>query len=158
MNENERKLGELLIQRGWIDSREIAEALKIQASSREFLGRILVREKKITEEQLARILAEQGKIPFMRLTGFRIDWPLVKRFSSGLIVDRQCFPLRIQGTEITFAITNLLDAWTLSGMETEARGYRIQRVLITQSDMNDLLARYKRYVSIKVREQFDEGT
>lgn len=155
MTNREPKLGEILVRKGWIDAGTLENALKKQASTRKFLGQILLSDKNISEEQLAMALSEQNKIPFIRLTDFSVDWTLVMRFSAALILNRQCFPLRSHSAEITFAITNVLDAWTLSQIETEARGYQIKLVLITQSDMNDLLERFRQYVNIKTRKQFD---
>ncbi|MFA7002314.1 MAG: hypothetical protein WC352_09245, partial [Candidatus Omnitrophota bacterium] len=115
----------------------------------------LLADRKITDEQLAMALAEQSGLAFVRLANFYVDWPLVFRFSSSLILEKKCFPLRVSGNEITFALTNTLDAWTVSQIEQESRGYRVRLTLVTQKDMNELMARYREYVNIKVRKQLD---
>ena len=152
------KLGEILVKKGWIDHETLAHALREQVLTRDFLGHILLKGRKISEEQLAMALSEQSGIPFIRLTNFYVDWNLVMEFSAALILDRKCFPLRATQMEVTFAIANILDERALAQMESERKGYRVKSVLVTQSDMNDLLERYRQYVNIKMRRQLDSET
>lgn len=151
------KLGEILVKNGWLRAEALESALERQIQKRDFLGQILLRDRMISEEQLARALSEQSDIAFMRATDFSIDWDLVMCFTALLILDRHCFPVRKEWHEITFAVTNTSDVWTRSQIETEARGFKIKLVLVTQSDMNDLLNRYRDYVKINMRRQLEQG-
>jgi type IV pilus assembly protein PilB len=155
MTKESLKLGEILVKKGWVTSGVVDEALAKQKRTREFLGEILLRDKKVSEEQLAMALSEQSGLPFIRLADFSIDWPLTLRFSASLILEKKCFPLRADAGEITFAITNALDAWTLSEIENECRGYRLRLALVTPKDMNELMTRYREYVNIKMRKQLE---
>ena len=59
-------LGDLLVFKGWISDRQLADALVRQHHTREPLGRLLVQMKMITPSQLAQALQEQlsyGDIP-----------------------------------------------------------------------------------------------
>lgn len=155
MTEQELKLGEILVKKGWLDADTLAGALKKQTVTREFLGKILLQENKISEERLAMALSEQSKIPFIRAKDFDVEWPFVMRFSSGLISSGKCFPLKAHAEEVVFAIINMLDALTLSRIEAETKGYQLKLALITPTDMEDLLERYRQYVKIQIRKQFN---
>lgn len=144
--------------KGWIDEATLQGALKKQAVARDFLGNILLQEKVLTEEQLAQVLSEQHKIPFVRLANLYVDWNLVMKFSASLILDRKCFPFRSDSREITFAVTNILDSAVLTQIEKEVRGYRAKLVLVTHRDMQDLLERYRKYINLKIRKQLDSGS
>ena len=74
------KLGEILVEKKWIDNPTLEEALKKQKTDRKFLGSILIADGKITEEQLAEALSLQFQLPFVKIKNFYIDWKLVMRF------------------------------------------------------------------------------
>lgn len=61
------KLGELLLQKGWISREALEEALVEQEKTGDLLGRILVR-KGLPEEALYRALAEQKGLEFLEST------------------------------------------------------------------------------------------
>jgi type IV pilus assembly protein PilB len=157
MEKGALKLGEILVKKGWVTSVAVDIALATQKRTREFLGEILLKDKKVSEEHLAMALSEQSGLPFVRLDQYSIDWPLTLRFSVALVMEKKCFPLEVKGDEITFAITNVLDAWLLSQIESECRTYRVRLVLVTPKDMNELMTRYREYVNIKIRKRLESG-
>lgn len=61
--EREQQLGSLLIEQGLISPAQLKEALRLQGESSSYvqLGQILVREKYLTADQLARVLDKYGK-------------------------------------------------------------------------------------------------
>ncbi len=156
MTEKDVKLGEILVQNGWLQKEKLNEALEKQKSSHEFLGAILLREKWVSEEQLISALSEQFDMPYARLKNFYVEWDLAMKFSTSTILDHRCFPLRQNDQAITFGITNPLDAWARSQIEAEAKGESVQFVLVTPSDMRDLLERYQQYVNIRIRRSLDK--
>jgi len=137
---------------------QLEKALAQQKKAGKFLGVILLEESFITEEQLARALSEQYKIPLMSLKNSYIDWPLATHFSPSLILDHKCFPVERTPYEMTFALTNNLDGWALTQIEQETRGYRLRLVLITHSDMKELMNRYRQHISIQIRRKLDTPT
>ncbi len=62
-----KKLGEILIERGLINQKQLSEALGIQTKSREFLGSILIKNNMIEEEQLLNVVSEQTKYPIAHI-------------------------------------------------------------------------------------------
>jgi len=150
------KLGEILLRKKWINKAALQAALEKQKTERGFLGSILLADKKINEEQLAMALSEQSGIPFLKIKNFYVDWKLVMKFSASLLLDRHCFPLKKDGQMITFAITNALDERALELIEEESKRFEIKRVLVTYSDMRELLDRYREYVSIQTKRLLDK--
>ena len=56
------RLGDVLVERGWISPEALQEGLDAQAENGERLGQILVQKKKITEQELLNALALQFAI------------------------------------------------------------------------------------------------
>ena len=153
--DKEVKLGNILIQKGWITSEQLEKALVIQKQKGNFLGAVLLEEGMVSEERLARALSEQFNVPFVSLKNNYIDWPLVMRFTPSLILDRKCFPVERTPYEMTFALTTMLDGWALNQIEEESKGHRVKLVLVTHSDMQELINRYRQHVSIQIRRKLD---
>lgn len=146
MTREQKRLGDILVEKGFISREELKDALDVQKKTKEFLGLILLKNNYIKEEELLRALSEQFDIPFVSLRYRYIDWNFVRRFSSSLILDYRCFPVQGAGSSITVAITNPLDAWALEKAEEATRGFELKLVLVSESDMEEAISRYKEYI------------
>src|SRR3989338_6579293 len=111
------RLGDLLIQKKLVSASQLQTALEEQRRSREFLGEILVRKGAIREKDLVAVLSEQFHIPSMDLEDQYIDWNVVMRFPSSLIVEHQCLPIHFDDAGYTVAIVDPLNALAISEME-----------------------------------------
>ncbi|MCG8430540.1 MAG: hypothetical protein MJA29_05170 [Candidatus Omnitrophica bacterium] len=143
---SEKKLGEILRDKGLISDEELREALRQQRKKREFIGAILVRNNFLSEKELVENLAEQFGLPVVELKDAYIDWNLVSRFSPSLILDAGCFPVREDGSSVTVAVTNPLDAWAIKEAQEQAGGAKVKLVLTPVEDMHDAMTRYKQHV------------
>jgi hypothetical protein len=74
-----------------------------------------------------------------------IDWEVAGEFSSSMITDRKCLPLRADKENITVAITNPLDVWVLDAVEKEAAPRKVKVVLVNKSDMDAAIKEYHKY-------------
>lgn len=148
-------LGEILIQKGWLHQKQLDEALCDQKTNKEFLGMILLRKGFITEQQLALALSEQFHFPFRSIKDVYIDWDWVMKFDTALVLEHKCFPLSENEASTTFAITNPLDAWAMAKATEQARSRRIQFVLVLESEMQEVLTRYRQQVNIRIRHLLD---
>jgi len=127
------------------------DALMEQKVNEKFVGMILKEKGAITEHDLMEALAEQFNIELIDMRSQYIDMELARKFSSSLIVDHKCFPLRDQENTVTFAIVNPLDMVALSKMEEEASPRSVQHVLVTETDMNEVIEQYRKYVSQSIQ-------
>jgi type IV pilus assembly protein PilB len=141
-----KRLGEILLERGLISDAQLELALAQQRSSGEFLGAVMVRLLMIREEDLLTALSEQYGMPTVCLRNRYIDWALVNSFSPSLVLDYKCFPIGRDAWSVTMAIINPLDAWAIKQAETEAQGLRVKLVLVSISDMEDAITRYRQHL------------
>ena len=147
-------LGELLLSKGLLTRAQLEEALEEQKSTREFLGEILLRKKFIREDNFLMLLSKQFNIPYVRLRDQSIDWDSAMRFPASLIMDHRCLPLRFENGRWIVAITNPLDAETVSEAERAANSERVDLVLVTSGDMEDALKEYQKRVADKIKKMF----
>ena len=151
-------LGEILMKKKLITCQQLDDALKEQRLSGKFLGAILFEKRFISEPQLLEALSEQFNMPYESVKDRFIDWNLVNMFSSSLIVDHRCFPIKADEDYITFAINNPLDMWLLDEAERQSMPRKIKTVLVAGADMDELLGRYRKYLQGKMGTLFkDDG-
>jgi hypothetical protein len=146
MDRIQKQLGQMLLDKKLVTTEQLALALEDQLVSKDFLGQILVKHRFITEVTLAKTLAEQFKLLFMSMENQYIDFQLAKQFSSSLIMESRCFPFFRDEWAVTVAITNPLDAWAIKKCEDEAGGLRVKLVMVTNSDMEQIISRYKEFM------------
>ncbi|MCM8812136.1 MAG: hypothetical protein NC910_03685 [Candidatus Omnitrophica bacterium] len=154
-----KKLGEILVEKEWLSSHQVEEGLIVQKATGEFLGRIFVNRGWITEDQLLEALSEQFRIPRVRFEDLEIDWSLAGMFAPSLLTEHTCFPVSLDGSQITVAIANPLDAWAVSALEDQARlkGRRIKLVLATLEEIAGALRRHHQIALEKVRKSLEGG-
>jgi type IV pilus assembly protein PilB len=142
----DKKIGEILIEKGLITDEQLKAALEEQLKTKEFLGAILLKRKQIKEDDLLAALSELFNIPFISIRNKYIDWGLLKGFSASLVLDYRCFPIQRNTKSVTIAINNPLDVWALKKAEEEARGLRLKLVLVSNDDMEEVIQRYKQHM------------
>ena len=138
-----KRLGELLVEKGLLSPVQVEEALLLQRSSGELLGAILLRKAWISEEQLLSTLSEQFGIPRVRLESEQVDWAVAGQFSLSLFGKQTCFPLRQEEKSVIVAISDPLDAWTVSALEKEARGRRVDLVLASSNEIAAAIQQFR---------------
>jgi hypothetical protein len=74
-------LGTLLIERGYIDQEQLDEALRRSAENGERLGEVIVRLGWASEEDLAKVLAEQWHLRYFERSAISFDGKALRRMS-----------------------------------------------------------------------------
>ena len=141
-----KRIGELLVDRGLLTSRQLEEALTQQRSTGEFLGAILLRRGLVTAEALLEAFSERFGIPQERLTPEQVDWSAANGFPAPLLLQGDCFPIRADGFTVTVAISNPLEAWALSAMERSAGVRKIKPVLVLERELARVIQVYQQRV------------
>lgn len=87
------RIGELLVKSGIITEDQLNEALRIQQTDKRRLGQILIELGYINARDLVWILSEQVSIPFIELKPEVLDSQLIKTFPEKLLYDHCAIPL-----------------------------------------------------------------
>lgn len=149
-------MGEILIELGAITKQDLDAALRDQAKSKDYLGRILIEKGIVTEDQLVEAFSLQFGLRKDSLKEAYLDFDLMKSFSADLLLAHRCIPVKKDDYYITFAITNPLDAWTMQKAQGESIGYKAKFFLVRESDMDEALRRYRKYMGRGLKS--DQGT
>lgn len=72
------RLGDLLIQHKLISQAQLEQALVDQKKSGQKLGKVLIEEGYLTEDQMLEALSEQLKIPFVDLLRYKFNPAVIK--------------------------------------------------------------------------------
>lgn len=87
------RIGELLVKSGIITEDQLKKALEIQQTNKKKLGEILIELGYISARDLVWILSEQVAIPFIDLKPEFLDNQLIKSFPEKLLYDYCAIPL-----------------------------------------------------------------
>jgi MshEN domain len=68
-----KRLGELLVDKGYITGEQLNEALVESRMRGELLGRVLLERKWVFEDELARVVAAQLELPYVSLSTLGVD-------------------------------------------------------------------------------------
>ena len=136
-----RKIGEILIEQGSLDSAQLKKALKVQSEEGGLLGETLVRMQLITEEQLTVALARQLRIPFIQLRNYNINRKAVETIPSNLAKQHLVFPFDRDEGRVWMALADPLNLSTRRAVE-EALPLETYLFLVTLSDIKDAIRVY----------------
>lgn len=109
MQRGRLRIGEILLQLGYITPEQLEEALQIQQSTRELLGEVLQRLGYITPEQLARAQAYQFGVDYERINPQSIAPDVRSAIPAYLARQLRVLPLRKEKHRLIVAMLNPLD-------------------------------------------------
>lgn len=104
-----RKLGEILVDLGYIDYLQLEEALQLQQHEGGMLGQILIRLGYIDADQLAEAQAEQYDVDYEKVTPESVQPDAVAKVSAAMAKSLKVLPLRMEDGKLVVAMENPLD-------------------------------------------------
>jgi len=135
------KIGELLVARAKLDAAGLDRALRLQQESGERIGALLVQLGLVAEREVARALGEQLGIPVAAPEDYPEVPVLANEVEPEFLERVRAVPLRIEGEEITVALADPLDRFTIEAFEL-ATGRRIKPRIGAISDIETALRRH----------------
>ena len=117
IDRNDKKLGELLVESGYITVEQLDDALVKQKTSGKKLGQFLVEEGVIDEGQVVDVLEFQLRIPRMNFNEYNID-PQVPRLISENLAKKHCLiPVAKEENNLIVAMVDPLDLFALDDVK-----------------------------------------
>ncbi|MCY3020167.1 MAG: hypothetical protein NTW87_14210 [Planctomycetota bacterium] len=109
--EVDSRLAELLVNNKVLSAAQLKNALDIQKESagRGKLGTILVRLRYVTEEQLAAFLADQLKLPLLKLKDLVVQPNVSSLADAEFLEKHQILPIRRAGDKLVVAVVDPMD-------------------------------------------------
>lgn len=157
---NKKRLGDLLVELGYITEEQVLEAIKVQKTTGKRLGRIFVELGYITEDGLLDILELQLGIPKINLDLIDIDMNAVSTISEGLAKKYNLIPVGFKDGKLVVAMSDPLNIFAEEDVML-ASGYKIDIRIARGSEINDAITKYysKDYMSkteVKLNEVVEE--
>ncbi len=102
----QKRLGDILIEEGWITEADLMESLVESKKTGQYLGAVLVRKKKVTKEQLGKALAKQFNIQYVSLGNLEIDRHLFTLLPEEFMQENQVIPIAKEGGKLVVAMVD----------------------------------------------------
>ena len=146
-----KRIGEILLEKGYITEAQLHDALLEQKLGDKFLGQILQDKGAIDANKLVEALSIQFGIPIVDIKLQHIDFELARKFTTSIVLDHKCFPLKEDDLSFTVAIVNPLDGAALAKLDEEANPKRVDLVLVPEEDLRAVLANYRQFISQNIQ-------
>ena len=124
------RLGDVLVEQGWLSPEALEEGLEAQAENGERLGQVLVQQKKITEQELLNALALQLDLEVMEsIDDKELRFDLVEQLPIQYLKKHEIFPFQSEDGTLRIAVNDPLDLEVLDDL----------RILFDQNEIRPVL-------------------
>ncbi|MBU0709142.1 MAG: hypothetical protein KKC42_05275 [Candidatus Omnitrophica bacterium] len=136
-----KHLGELLIERGIINQRQLDKALAVKKERGGLIGEVIVELGYAKEEDIAQTLTAQYGFPYLPLGNYDIN-PEVANIIPGRVARQYLLiPIDKIGNNLTLAMSNPLNVQAIEDVEM-LTGCSIQTFVSTSSEIKKAISRY----------------
>ncbi len=111
------RIGELLIKNGIITQEQLDEALEQQKKKKKKLGEILIELGYLNSENLLWMISEQADIPFIEIRPQMLDNQLINKFPEDVLYNNLILPLYETADRIYIAVGDPTDSLIIKKME-----------------------------------------
>lgn len=134
-----KRLGEILVERGFLTKGQLNEALQKQEQSGQKLGKVLLQERMVSEQQLAECLAEQFGTIYVPLDSDSVQQSFIRLYPEHLIRKYRFIPLQEQGNVLEVAMSNPFDLEAIDNLEVSLHK-KIKVNIATESDIDRIIS------------------
>jgi general secretion pathway protein E len=125
------KLGDVLVEQGWVTPEGLEDGLAAQAENGERLGQILLQQKKITEEELLEALSLQLDLEVMEsIDDKELRFDLVEKLPIQYLKKHLIFPFQTEEGTLRMAVNDPLDLEVLDDLRILYGADEIKPVLV----------------------------
>lgn len=129
-----KRIGEILIEEGFLNPKDLETALEIQKKEGGLIGAILVRIGAVKEENLVLGLSKQLAIPYIRLHNYSINQSALTTISKEAAERHLLFPFEKDERSLSVAVSDPLDKEAEAFLE-KCVPLRLNLFLATVSDI-----------------------
>jgi type IV pilus assembly protein PilB len=135
------RIGELLLKEKRITPEQLQEVLAYQKANGGKLGLILVKLGFAKDEEITALLSKQYGVPSINLTQFEIDPAVIKLIPPETAQKYQIIPLSRAGATLTIAMTDPTNVFAMDDIKFMT-GYNVEPVVASDGAVNDALEKY----------------
>jgi general secretion pathway protein E len=135
------RLGEMLIERRQLTPDDLEKALELQKERGEKIGKILVDSGFISSRDLLTALSDQLGVPLVAIDGPPAVSPEIEKLSSRFLRQSRCLPVALTDSTVTLAMADPLDFETIAAVRTFT-GLKVQLALASEAEILEAVNRY----------------
>jgi type IV pilus assembly protein PilB len=138
---SKKQLGELLVEKGIINSEQIAMAIAYQKEHGGLFGEVLVTLNFATEDDITQALTCQYGFPYLPLSNYEIDPAVLQSVPEDVCRQFCLIPIDKIGKSLTLAMANPLNTRAIEDIEL-LTGCNVQTFVSTTSDVKEAINKY----------------
>src|SRR5215471_14819942 len=135
------RIGELLLKEKRITPEQLQEALNYQRQNGGKLGFNLIKLGYVKDEEITALLSKQYGVPSINLTQFAIDASVIKLVPAETAQKYQIIPLSRSGATLTIAMTDPTNVFAMDDIKFMT-GYNVEPVVASETEVDEALQRY----------------
>ena len=135
------RIGELLLKEKRITPEQLQEVLAYQKAKGDKIGVALVKLGYVQDEDITALLSKQYGVPSINLAQFEIDPAVIKLIPAETAFKYQIIPLSRAGATLTIAMTDPTNVFAMDDIKFMT-GYNVEPVVASDSAVNDSLEKY----------------
>src|SRR6478735_4782739 len=135
------RIGELLLKEKRITPEQLQQALNHQKGSGGKLGYNLVKMGFVKAEEITALLSKQYGVPSINLTQFEIDPAVIKLIPAETANKYQIVPLSRAGATLTIAMTDPTNVFAMDDIKFMT-GYNVEPVVASETAVIEAITRY----------------
>jgi type IV pilus assembly protein PilB len=135
------RVGELLLKEKRITPQQLQQALNHQKANGGKLGYNLVKMGFIKDEEITALLSKQYGVPSINLPQFELDPAVIKLIPADTAQKYQVVPLSRSGATLTIAMTDPTNVFAMDDIKFMT-GYNVEPVVASEIAVSEALERY----------------
>src|SRR5437868_10038673 len=135
------RIGELLLKEKRITPEQLQAALNYQRQSGGKLGYNLIKLGYVKDEEITALLSKQYGVPSIALTQFEIDPAVVKLVPADTAQKYQIIPLSRSGATLTIAMTDPTNVFAMDDLKFMT-GYNVEPVVASEIAVLEAVQKY----------------
>jgi len=136
-----KQLGELLVEKGAINTDQLEKALKFQKERGGLIGQVLVSLGYVKEEEIAQALTVQYGFPYLPLESYEMNSEIVKLIPETVASQYNLMAIDRMGNLLTVAMSNPLNVQAIEDVELLTK-CEVQVFVSTMTDVNNAIKKY----------------
>ncbi len=136
-----KQLGQLLIERGLIDKKQLQIALDKQRKEGQLIGQILVKLGFVSEEDIVEALTTQYGYPYLPLENYEIDKSVLNVISAQVIRHYYLIPIDKIANILTIVMADPLNTFAIKDIEQITK-MKVEVFVSTATDIKKSIEKY----------------
>ena len=133
-----KRLGDILVESGFLNATELAEALSMQKETGKRLGEVIVESGLMTEFDILRAVSSQYSYPIIDLTSIDVDPKATSLLNQKFCEDNVVLPIGFDDDKLVVAIDDPVNITIEDELQFQT-GYMITLMLATHSSIMDAI-------------------